>query len=82
MSQLKFDGEGGISITEHTSQFLKYSDISELIYEDVVCKLFTLTVDNRVKLWCHTLPSSSIHSFEQLFKEIHQEFDKYDYRYV
>jgi len=44
--------------------------------------LFFLTLEGRVNQWCNTLPLSSIHYFEHLIKELHLEFDSYDYQDV
>ena len=63
MSQLKFDGEGEISIVEHTYDFSKFFESHEINCEYVACKLFILTFEGQVKLWCHTLPYAAIHSF-------------------
>lgn len=82
LSKLKFDGKGGTTISDDTPQFLKFYDFYEVNYEDVSCKLFNLTLKGRVKKWCHSLPCDFIHSLEQLFKELHQAFDRYDYQNV
>jgi len=79
LSQLKFYGEDGTSITEHISNFLKFYEIDD---ENISCVLFFLTLEGRVNRLCHTLPLASIHSFDQFFEEIHQAFDRYDYRDV
>jgi len=42
-------------------------------------RFLTLKFEGHVKRWYHTLLDASIHSFNQLVKELHKEFDRYDY---
>lgn len=77
-SQLKFDGECEISIAKNISKFLEFCEFYEMDYEDVSLILFFLTLEGWVNRWCHILPSTSIHSFDQFLKELHQAFDRYD----
>lgn len=70
-SQLKFDGEGNTFIVKHISLFLKFCEYYEINCEYASIKLFTITLEGRVNKWCQTLPSTSIHSFEQLVMELH-----------
>lgn len=78
LSHVKFDGEGDTSIVEHASIFLKFSEYYEIDYEDVACIIFFLTLEGQISWWCHTRPPTSIHSLEQIIKELHFKFDKYD----
>lgn len=43
-------------------------------------RLLTLTFDGHVNWWWHILPISSIHSLDQLAKNLDKYFDKYNYR--
>jgi hypothetical protein len=40
--------------------------------------LFTLTFEGRVKRWCDTLPTASIHIWEQFIREFLHAFKNYD----
>lgn len=82
MSKFRFDGEGGTFIAKYISPFLGLYKPQEIYDEDGVCILVTLTLEGLVKKWVHTFPIASIHSFDRFLKDIHQEFDKYDYEYV
>ena len=44
--------------------------------------MFILTLEIRVKQWCHRLFAASIHSFEELVREVFEPFDTYDYQDV
>ena len=44
--------------------------------------MFIFILEDHVKCRCHTLPTTSIHSFEQLVKEIREAFDMYAYKDV
>ena len=81
-SQLKFDGENGISVTDHLFDFLEFCEYYEIDDEEFSCVLFSLTLEGRIKKWCHTLPATSIHSFEQLIGELQQAFHRYDFQDV
>ena len=70
LSQLKFDGENGVSITQHLLDFYDFGECYEIENEGLICLLFFLTLEGRAKQWCHTLPKASIHSFEQLASEL------------
>jgi len=52
LSQVNFDGEGETFIVEHISLFLKFCEYHEINCEDVDSKIFTLTLESRVKKWC------------------------------
>jgi len=47
-----------------------------------MARFITLTFEGHVKRWYHTLSAALIHSFDQLVKELHKEFDMYDYQDV
>lgn len=82
LSQFMFDGEGGTNVSKHINDFIRFCKYHEIYDKDIACMLFTLTLEGHVNWWCHTLPSASIHSFQQFHKELHQCFDRYDYQYV
>ena len=74
LSQLKFDGENGVSITRHLSDLCEFGECYKIENEGFICFLFFLTLEGRAKKWCHTLPEASIHLFEQLTSEFNKIF--------
>lgn len=79
LSNPKFDGEGDTSIIRYASIFLKFFRNYEIDCENVSCVIFYLTLEGQVNQWCHTLPLTSVHSFENFNNEIHLALDNYDY---
>lgn len=70
LSQFRFDGNGGTVIAKHISNFLVFCKCHEIDDGDVVCILFTLTLEGQVEKWWHTLQTTSIHSFDQFLKPL------------
>ena len=60
LSQLKFDGEDGTSITKHIYDFFKFCEYYKINDEDFSFVTFFLALEGHVNRWCHTLPTSSI----------------------
>ena len=79
LSQLKFDGEGDTSITEHIFLLFKFCESYEIDCQDVACVLLFLTLEGCVNELWYTLSLASVHLFEQFLNELHQAFDRYDY---
>ena len=63
LSHLKFDGKGQRNILYYVVEFFHFFFLSRVYYEDILSRLLTLTLEGRVKQWCYSLPTSSIHSF-------------------
>lgn len=83
LCQFKFDGKGELIVLGHFFRFIQFFFLSNGIHcKYVQSRLFILKVECRVEKWCHTLPNASIHSFDQLVKELHEAFEKYDYQDV
>jgi len=82
LSNLKFYGKGQITILEHTSHFIEFYDSLKVDCEDVACRLFTFTFKACIKQWYNTFLTTTIHSFEQLVKEIYLAFDGCSYEGV
>lgn len=82
LSNLKFVGESGTTVLEHTIQFLEFFTKHNIHYEDISCRLFFLTFKAHIKEWCYTLRTSSIDYFKYLFKNLYHEFDIYDYKFI
>jgi len=71
LSHFRFDSEGGTILSKNINDFLVFYKSLEVNNEYVMCILFTLTLDGHVNQWCHSLPSTSVHSFCQFLKELH-----------
>ena len=82
LSQLKFDGENGFSITEHLSDFSDFCECYEIDEKELDCVLFSLTLEGHAEKWCHIFPTACIHSFEHLVGELQQAFHMYDFQNV
>lgn len=80
--QFKFDTDGDTSITKHASLFPTFYKHYENYNEYMACILLCITVEVQVNRWYHTLPHTSIHSFEHLIKELDLSFGGYDYQHV
>ena len=66
-SQLKFDHESNVFSFDHVWSFLLKCKLFGIIDDDaLVSKLFTRTLQGRIKWWLESLPSQSIHYCEQL----------------
>lgn len=79
LSQFKFDGKGELTLHEHLFQVICFFLSNGIHCKDVMVRFLTLKFEGHVKRWYHTLLDASIHSFNQLVKELHKEFDRYDY---
>jgi len=63
-------------------EFVKFFFSIGVYFEDILARLFTLTLEGQAKKWCYSLLTASIHSFQQLVKELHKYFDRYEYQDV
>jgi len=81
LSQLKFDGKDGTSITKHISDFLKFCESYEIDDEEFAYVVFSLTLEGHVNKWCHMFLESSIHLFE-LINKLWWVFHKHDFQDV
>ena len=79
LSQLKFDGENGVSITKHLLDFCDFCECYEIDDEELDCLLFSLTLEGRVNKWCRKLLAASIHLFKQLAGELQQACHRYNF---
>jgi hypothetical protein len=79
LSQIKFDGEGETTASEHAFQIWKFCCSQNITNESVICRLFTLTLAGQVKSWCETLSVASIHTWEQFMHQFWHAFENYDY---
>jgi len=64
----RFDGENGITAQKHIQGFENYLDLFEIDEDDVKIRLFSLSLQNRIKSWFKNLPNASISNFQQFIK--------------
>jgi hypothetical protein len=79
LSQIKFDGEGEMIASEHACKLWKFCCSHNNTNGSVICRLFSLTFAGRVKSWCETLSTVSIHTWEQFMCQFWHDFENYDY---
>jgi hypothetical protein len=78
-SELTFDGEGNTSAVDHISNFFYKCLKNKIIDLNLICILFTLTFQGRVKYWFESFPANSIHSLFEFVIEFLSDFNNYDY---
>ena len=61
----RFDGENGIIAQKHIQGFKNYLDLFEIDEDDVIIRLFSLSLQSRVKSWLKNLPIASISNSKQ-----------------
>lgn len=60
-----FDGENGITAQKHIQCFENYLDLFEIYEDDVIIRLFSLSLQSKVKSWFKNLPMANISNFQQ-----------------
>ena len=58
----KFDGEGNASANEHIRKYESIICLLNVVYKDVVCRLFPLTFEGKDFCWFNFFPIHSIHN--------------------
>lgn len=77
LSQLNFDGESNISTLNHIDGFVNRCKYFNIIVDNEICRLFTLTFIGQIRKWFLVLPENSIHSWKhfcQVFLKTHQNY--------
>jgi len=64
----KFDGENSVTAQRHIQAFEDYLNLFEVDDEDVCIRLFTLSLQGKVRTWFKTLPEASISNLEKFLK--------------
>lgn len=82
LTNVNFNGEGGTTILEHIAHFLEFCTHNKIHCEDTAYRFFILTFKACIEEWCYTLPTTSIHSFEHIVKELYHACDRHDYKFV
>jgi len=78
LSQIKYDSEGQAALLRHGVAFIGFCHRNEVPLDDISCGLFTYTLDGHADQWCHTLPATSIHSYDHMTDELICDFYHYD----
>lgn len=74
----KFNGDNGTPLFRHTITFVSFCDRHDVLLDDIVCGLFSFTFEECTKQWCHTLPTTFIHSFDHMIRELWCAFVFYE----
>ena len=65
----RFDGESkNVNVEQHVQNVENFLDLFEVDQEDVSIRLFSLSLQGKVKSWFKTLPDVSISDFQQFVK--------------
>jgi len=80
LSRYNFNDEGGTTLFKHIVAFASFCDRHDVPFDDISCGLFTFTFEGRTKKWCQTLLTTSIHSFDQFFRESCRAFILYEHK--
>jgi hypothetical protein len=65
---LKFDPDKSSSPEDHVKNFFLDIRLLDFCYEDVVCRLFPYTFENKASMWYFNLPIGSITSWNDFEK--------------
>ena len=66
----KFDGEGNASANEHIRKYESIICFLNIVYEDVIFGLFSITLKGKDFCWFNVFPTHSVHNwlyFKNLF---------------
>lgn len=69
---MKYDPAKAVKVEDHLDNSYLYLQILEVRYDDVTCRLFPCTLDDRAIVWYNSLPPNSIQNwkgFKNLFLE-------------
>ena len=65
----RFDGENvNITAEKHIQRFEDFLDLYEVEDDDVCIRMFSLSLQGKVKNWFRNLPSASIRNFQQFMQ--------------
>ena len=67
----RFKGEGSASANENIGKYESIICLLNIVHEDVVCKLFPLTLKGKAFYWFNVFPIHSVHNWSQ-FKSCSQ----------
>jgi hypothetical protein len=70
----KFHGHND-STTLHITSFMKVISDFDVVHEDVMMKMFALTLEDFAEIWFENLGRKEISSFAGLIKAFHKHWD-------
>jgi hypothetical protein len=79
LSRIKFNGKRDIIPSENILQLCFSCFSQKIVHEGVIGMIFTLTFEARVKSWCETFPTGSIHTLGQIIRIFLHAFENYNY---
>lgn len=78
LSKIKYDGESGAAMLRHEVSFAGFFHKNEVPLDEISYEMFAYTLHGHAHQWCHTLPMTSIHSYDPMIKELIHDFYHYD----
>ena len=74
----RFKGEGNASANEHIKKYESIICLLNVVHEDVVCRLFPLTLKGKAFYWFNVFPIHSVHNWSQFKNLFENSLDNYD----
>lgn len=62
---LKFDLEKGTMVEDHINNFYISLQMMRVQHDDVTCRIFTYTLENKVATWYLSFPMASIRNWDE-----------------
>ena len=78
LSRDTYDGEGEVALCSHGFSFMGFHERNEVLKNDIAYLLFAFTLRGHALQWCVTLHIASIHSYDQMIRELSHSFYHYD----
>ena len=72
----KFDPEKGTLAEDHINNFYLSLYMMRVQYDDIACRLFPHTLENKAATWYRSLPIASIPSWEHFHRTFLQKFSE------
>lgn len=79
-SRNTYDGEGGEYLLSHGVAFMGFCERNAIDEDHIACSLFALTFRGHTLQLCVTFPTTSIHSYDQIIRELAYDLYNYDYK--
>ena len=74
----RFKGEGNASANEHIKKYESIICLLNVVHEDVVCRLFPLTLEGKDFCWFNIFSTHLVHNWSQFEILFENDFDNYD----
>ena len=74
----KFDPENGTLAEDHISKFYLALQIMIMKYDEVACRLFPHTLENKVATLYHSLPMAFIRTWQEFWRTFIENLSEYN----